>query len=194
MAVEEAAVRAALAEDKRREQPQEEGVAAVAGGGRPRRARRPWSKEKDEGAASCSPTTRDITTGRMKRPTRTTTEENPCPPAVDVRGVKGSKRQRSMMPSVSPTKRKILLHSLMRMPRGLGFILVSILDSSRLSAAKLTRAFLFPPANYPRRDYQYSITRKAMFHNTLVSLPTGLGKTFIAAVGRQHAPFARLWC
>ncbi|KAG0323600.1 hypothetical protein BGZ99_002696 [Dissophora globulifera] len=38
------------------------------------------------------------------------------------------------------------------------------------------------PVNYPRRDYQYSIIRRALFTNTLVSLPTGLGKTFIAAV------------
>ncbi|KAL6077209.1 FA complementation group M [Balamuthia mandrillaris] len=38
------------------------------------------------------------------------------------------------------------------------------------------------PSNYPRRDYQYSITKNALFRNTLVSLPTGLGKTFIAAV------------
>jgi len=32
------------------------------------------------------------------------------------------------------------------------------------------------------RDYQYSIVQKALFDNTLVVLPTGLGKTFIAAV------------
>lgn len=38
------------------------------------------------------------------------------------------------------------------------------------------------PINYPRRDYQYNIIRRALFTNTLVSLPTGLGKTFIAAV------------
>ncbi|KAF9904185.1 hypothetical protein BX616_001378 [Lobosporangium transversale] len=38
------------------------------------------------------------------------------------------------------------------------------------------------PVNYPRRDYQYNIIRRALFTNTLVSLPTGLGKTFIAAV------------
>ncbi|KAG0017618.1 hypothetical protein BGZ80_008111 [Entomortierella chlamydospora] len=38
------------------------------------------------------------------------------------------------------------------------------------------------PINYPRRDYQYNIIRRALFSNTLVSLPTGLGKTFIAAV------------
>ena len=31
------------------------------------------------------------------------------------------------------------------------------------------------------RDYQYSIVNKSLYHNTLVALPTGLGKTFIAA-------------
>lgn len=36
--------------------------------------------------------------------------------------------------------------------------------------------------NVPVRDYQASITRTALFANTLVSLPTGLGKTLIAAV------------
>ena len=38
------------------------------------------------------------------------------------------------------------------------------------------------PSNMPERHYQYSIIRQALFKNTLVSLPTGLGKTFIAAV------------
>jgi ERCC4-related helicase len=37
-------------------------------------------------------------------------------------------------------------------------------------------------ANYPKRDYQYAIVQKALRLNTLVCLPTGLGKTFIAAV------------
>ncbi len=32
------------------------------------------------------------------------------------------------------------------------------------------------------RKYQYDIVRSCLFDNTLVSLPTGLGKTFIAAV------------
>ncbi|XP_058126964.1 Fanconi anemia group M protein homolog [Anopheles ziemanni] len=38
------------------------------------------------------------------------------------------------------------------------------------------------PTNYPVRQYQYTITKAALFKNTLVVLPTGLGKTFIAAV------------
>ncbi|XP_065074873.1 uncharacterized protein LOC135698718 [Ochlerotatus camptorhynchus] len=38
------------------------------------------------------------------------------------------------------------------------------------------------PTNYPVRKYQFSIVRAALFKNTMVVLPTGLGKTFIAAV------------
>ena len=38
------------------------------------------------------------------------------------------------------------------------------------------------PTNYPVRDYQFNIVQKCLFQNTLVCLPTGLGKTFIAAV------------
>ncbi|KAG8042322.1 hypothetical protein G9C98_004956 [Cotesia typhae] len=38
------------------------------------------------------------------------------------------------------------------------------------------------PENYPVREYQFSIVKTALFQNTLVCLPTGLGKTFIAAV------------
>ncbi|KAJ8290505.1 hypothetical protein GJAV_G00013740 [Gymnothorax javanicus] len=38
------------------------------------------------------------------------------------------------------------------------------------------------PTNYPIRDYQLKMSEKALFHNTLVCLPTGLGKTFIASV------------
>ena len=38
------------------------------------------------------------------------------------------------------------------------------------------------PTNLPVREYQFSIVGEALFKNTLVVLPTGLGKTFIAAV------------
>ncbi|ODM89935.1 Fanconi anemia group M protein [Orchesella cincta] len=38
------------------------------------------------------------------------------------------------------------------------------------------------PTNRPVRDYQFNIVQTALFHNTLVCLPTGLGKTFISAV------------
>ncbi|KAJ5542780.1 hypothetical protein N7461_008783 [Penicillium sp. DV-2018c] len=38
------------------------------------------------------------------------------------------------------------------------------------------------PTNLGRiRDYQFNITQAGLFHNLLVALPTGLGKTFIAA-------------
>ena len=38
------------------------------------------------------------------------------------------------------------------------------------------------PANLgKRRDYQFNISQRALYHNLLVALPTGLGKTFIAA-------------
>lgn len=38
------------------------------------------------------------------------------------------------------------------------------------------------PTNLPFRDYQYNIIRRCLYQNTLVCLPTGLGKTFIAGV------------
>ena len=38
------------------------------------------------------------------------------------------------------------------------------------------------PSNLPTRSYQYNIVQKALFANTLVTLLTDLGKTFIAAV------------
>lgn len=38
------------------------------------------------------------------------------------------------------------------------------------------------PTNYPIRNYQFDIVEQALYKNTLVTLPTGLGKTFIAAV------------
>jgi len=43
--------------------------------------------------------------------------------------------------------------------------------------------WIYPQSStYPARQYQHEITDTAMRHNTLVSLPTGLGKTLIASV------------
>ncbi|XP_026321852.1 Fanconi anemia group M protein [Hyposmocoma kahamanoa] len=47
---------------------------------------------------------------------------------------------------------------------------------------KVTGETWIYPTNYPVRDYQFNIIKSAILKNTLVSLPTGLGKTFIAAV------------
>ena len=38
------------------------------------------------------------------------------------------------------------------------------------------------PINFPIRAYQFNITKVSLYRNTLIVLPTGLGKTFIAAV------------
>ncbi|WVQ86187.1 hypothetical protein IAT38_008355 [Cryptococcus sp. DSM 104549] len=38
------------------------------------------------------------------------------------------------------------------------------------------------PTNRSRRDYQFDIVRQCFLDNTLVALPTGLGKTFVAGV------------
>ncbi|PWN96809.1 P-loop containing nucleoside triphosphate hydrolase protein, partial [Tilletiopsis washingtonensis] len=43
------------------------------------------------------------------------------------------------------------------------------------------KTFIYP-TNKELRDYQFNIVKRALFSNTLVALPTGLGKTFIAAV------------
>lgn len=46
------------------------------------------------------------------------------------------------------------------------------------------------PLNQPKRDYQFNIVKQCLFENTLVSLPTGLGKTFIAGVVMLNCEFA----
>ncbi|KAF1351271.1 hypothetical protein BDV97DRAFT_398217 [Delphinella strobiligena] len=43
------------------------------------------------------------------------------------------------------------------------------------------KTWVYPTNLGTTRDYQYNIVARGLFHNLLVALPTGLGKTFIAA-------------
>ncbi|MCJ1405709.1 3'-5' DNA helicase [Xylographa trunciseda] len=43
------------------------------------------------------------------------------------------------------------------------------------------RSWVYPTNLGTIRDYQYNIVARGLYHNLLVALPTGLGKTFIAA-------------
>lgn len=43
------------------------------------------------------------------------------------------------------------------------------------------KTYIYPTNLGKIRDYQFSIVKRGLFHNVLVALPTGLGKTFIAA-------------
>ena len=55
-----------------------------------------------------------------------------------------------------------------------------------------SKTWIYPSSSdKPLRTYQYNIVHVALFENTLVSLPTGLGKTFIAAVVMQVATRSR---
>ena len=50
----------------------------------------------------------------------------------------------------------------------------------KLTADRTAAETWLYPLNRPKRDYQFNIVQKCLFDNTLVALPTGLGKTFIA--------------
>ncbi|KAF9651402.1 P-loop containing nucleoside triphosphate hydrolase protein [Thelephora ganbajun] len=54
------------------------------------------------------------------------------------------------------------------------------LPPMRLTADRTAAEIWIYPLNRPKRDYQFNIVRRCLFDNTLVALPTGLGKTFIA--------------
>jgi ERCC4-related helicase len=51
----------------------------------------------------------------------------------------------------------------------------------KISLDETTKSTYIYPMSRGMRIYQYNIVRRALFSNVLVSLPTGLGKTFIAA-------------
>lgn len=54
-------------------------------------------------------------------------------------------------------------------------------ESHHKFEAQALQSWIYPMNLGAIRDYQYSIVSKGLFNNTLVALPTGLGKTFIAA-------------
>ncbi|KAK3583331.1 hypothetical protein CHS0354_038942 [Potamilus streckersoni] len=64
------------------------------------------------------------------------------------------------------------------LPTQLGYTQDNSLPGFDKAAGKL---WIYP-TNYPVREYQFNIVQQALFKNTLVVLPTGLGKTFIASV------------
>lgn len=50
----------------------------------------------------------------------------------------------------------------------------------KLVADMLATKHWIYPLNQSKRDYQYNIVKACLFDNTIVALPTGMGKTFIA--------------
>lgn len=61
----------------------------------------------------------------------------------------------------------------------------------KLTADRLSTEHWIYPLNQEKRDYQFNIVKHCLFDNTLVALPTGLGKTFIAGVVMLNCKHAR---
>ncbi|KXN84777.1 ATP-dependent DNA helicase mfh1 [Leucoagaricus sp. SymC.cos] len=70
---------------------------------------------------------------------------------------------------VSPNKNHLLL-------------LISHPPPMKLKPDLLEAKHWLYPLNKPKRDYQFNIIKKSLFENTIISVPTGMGKTFIAGV------------
>ena len=72
------------------------------------------------------------------------------------------------------------------------FVSVGPPPPMRLEPDLLEARHWFYPLNQPKRDYQFNIVKHSLFENTLVALPTGLGKTFISGVVMLNCAFAQL--
>ena len=66
-------------------------------------------------------------------------------------------------------------------PNSAGLVRSSTATAGMLLDPAAAQTYQYP-AQMARREYQYEMTRRALLTNSLVCLPTGLGKTLIAAV------------
>ena len=116
----------------------------------------------------------DLSSQHDASPNRQRAIQNP----LSVRAPQGNLRQRTLfgepIPEVEPQNQS---------PRRTNWPLANReepLTHHELDYETL-KTWVYPTNLGTIRDYQYSIVAKGLYHNLLVALPTGLGKTFIAA-------------
>ena len=79
------------------------------------------------------------------------------------------------------TPRGVLPPEALGTPNSAGLVRSSTATAGMLLDPAAAQTYAYP-AQMARREYQYEMTRRALLTNSLVCLPTGLGKTLIAAV------------
>ena len=82
---------------------------------------------------------------------------------------------------MTPTAAGRLSPSALGTPNSQGLVRCANTTAGMLMDPVAVQTYVYP-GQLIRRDYQYQITRDALITNSLVCLPTGLGKTLIAAV------------